>query len=162
MITTLRQDERSPSLQQMITRSIKNLKKKVTKASSKPPSTSSTTSEATTQATTTPSSAGTSPSTPPVADSDIEAIKTYNDYITVYGKIVNHYLDSYKAKMDEYGLADEATFQSMKEGIDQGVQQQKDAYGSMGTKKLMGKEELVKFLKEYRDELQTFVDSIGQ
>lgn len=104
----------------------------------------------------------TKPSTGPVTDADIEAIKTYNDYITVYGKIVNHYLDSYKAKMDEYGLADEATFQSMKEGIDQSVQQQKDAYGSMGTKKLMGKEELVKFLKEYRDELQTFVDSIGQ
>lgn len=82
--------------------------------------------------------------------------------MTIYGKIVNHYLDSYKAKMDEYGLADEATFQSMKEGIDQGVQQQKEAYGSMGTKKLMGKEELVKFLKEYRDELKKAVDSIGQ
>lgn len=119
--------------------------------SSQSSSTSSTSSQSSTQ-----------PSTGPVTDADIEAIKTYNDYIEIYGKIANNYYDNAQKKLDEYGLSDDATFQSMKEGIDQGVQQQKDAYGSMGTKKLMGKEELVKFLKEYRDELQTFVDSIGQ
>lgn len=104
----------------------------------------------------------TQPSTGPVTDADIESIKTYNDYIEIYGKIVNNYYDNAQKKLDEYGLSDDATFQSMKEGIEQGIQEQKDAYGSMGNKKLMGKEDLVKFLKEYRDELQSFVDSIGQ
>lgn len=64
--------------------------------------------------------------------------------------------------MEEYGLSDEATYQSLKDGVEQGIQQQKDTYGSMGSNKIIAKDDLVKFLKEYRDELQTFVDSLGQ
>lgn len=103
-----------------------------------------------------------STSSEPVSDSEIESIKTYNDYLDVYGRIVNNYLDNYKAKMDEYGLADEATYAEMKKGVEEGVQQQKEAYGSMGNKKVVGKSDLVKFLKEYRDELQAFVDTVAQ
>lgn len=103
-----------------------------------------------------------STSSEPVSDSEIESIKTYNDYLDVYGRIVNNYLDNYKAKMDEYGLADEATYAEMKKGVEEGVQQQKEAYGSIGNKKVVGKSDLVKFLKEYRDELQAFVDTVAQ
>lgn len=100
-------------------------------------------------------------STGSVSNEEIERIETYNDYITVYGKIVNNYIDNYKAKMDEYGLGDDATYQSLKDGVDQGVQEQKNIYGAMGSQKIIGKSELVTFLKEYRDELQAVVDSLG-
>lgn len=97
-----------------------------------------------------------------ISDSEIESIQTYNDYITVYGKIVEAYIENYKAKMNEYAIVDETTFQSMKAGVEQSLKEQKKSFGNMGTKKVIGKENLVKFLKSYRDQLQTYVDNIGK
>ena len=96
-----------------------------------------------------------------VSDSEIESIQTYNDYITVYGKIVSAYIENYKTKMNEYAVVDETVFQSMKAGVEQGLNDQKKSFGKMGTKKIIGKENMVKYLKNYRDQLQSYVDNIG-
>lgn len=97
-----------------------------------------------------------------ISDSEIESIQTYNDYITVYGKIVNAYLENYKNKMNEYTVVDETVFQSIKSGVEQGLNDQKKSFGKMGTKKIIGKENMVQYLKSYRDQLQSYVDNIGK
>ena len=97
-----------------------------------------------------------------ISDSEIESIQTYNDYITVYGKIVNAYLENYKNKMNEYTVVDETVFQSVKAGVEQGLNDQKKSFGKMGTKKIIGKENMVQYLKSYRDQLQSYVDNIGK
>lgn len=64
--------------------------------------------------------------------------------------------------MAEYGLTDEATYIQIKEGVDKELQKQKDEYGSMGSSKILGKDTLVQFLKDYRNQLQELVNAIGQ
>lgn len=64
--------------------------------------------------------------------------------------------------MNEYAVVDETTFQSLKAGVEQSLKEQKKSFWKMGTKKVVGKENLVKFLKSYRDQLQSYVDNIGK
>lgn len=96
------------------------------------------------------------------SDATIESIKTYDDYMTMYEFIVNEYITNYEAAVEQYGLGDDSGYQTMRDQVTASVEQQKAQYGAMGNAKIIGKEELVTFLKEYRDELKTFTDQMAQ
>ncbi|MEW4355022.1 hypothetical protein AB1I63_09275 [Streptococcus pneumoniae] len=96
-----------------------------------------------------------------VSDSTIESIKTYQDYLTIYEYIVNNYITNYEAIVSRQGLGNAAAYQAMRDGVVESVEQQKKQYGILGKAPLVGKSELVKFLKDYRDELQKMVDEMA-
>ena len=132
----------------------------VTEESSTSSSISSTSSSiSTAESTTAESSTTVVSSFNPVDTSDatIESIATYDDYLTMYQLIVNEYLSNYEAAMAQYGLTDATTFQSMRDGVEEGIAQQKQAYGAMRKSHIVGKSDLVQFLKDYRDELDAYV-----
>ena len=122
-------------------------------------SSSTSSSSSTAESTTTESSTTVVSSFNPVDTSDatIESIATYDDYLTMYQLIVNEYLSNYEAAMAQYGLTDATTFQSMRDGVEEGIAQQKQAYGAMRKSLIVGKSDLVQFLKDYRDELDAYV-----
>ena len=122
-------------------------------------SSSTSSSSSTAESTTAESSTTVVSSFNPVDTSDatIESIATYDDYLTMYQLIVNEYLSNYEAAMAQYGLTDATTFQSMRDGVEEGIAQQKQAYGAMRKSPIVGKSDLVQFLKDYRDELNSYV-----
>ncbi|MGF0047736.1 hypothetical protein ACQRD4_06700 [Streptococcus hyointestinalis] len=122
-------------------------------------SSSTSSSSSTAESTTAESSTTVVSSFNPVDTSDatIESIATYDDYLTMYQLIVNEYLSNYEAAMAQYGLTDATTFQSMRDGVEEGIAQQKQAYGAMRKSPIVGKSDLVQFLKDYRDELNAYV-----
>lgn len=122
-------------------------------------SSSTSSSSSTAESTTTESSTTVVSSFNPVDTSDatIESIATYDDYLTMYQLIVNEYLSNYEAAMAQYGLTDATTFKSMRDGVEEGIAQQKQAYGAMRKSPIVGKSDLVQFLKDYRDELDAYV-----
>ncbi|MEY8435050.1 hypothetical protein AALA56_04320 [Streptococcus hyointestinalis] len=122
-------------------------------------SSSTSSSSSTAESTTAESSTTVVSSFNPVDTSDatIESIATYDDYLTMYQLIVNEYLSNYEAAMAQYGLTDATTFQSMRDGVEEGIAQQKQAYGAMRRSPIVGKSDLVQFLKDYRDELNAYV-----
>jgi hypothetical protein len=95
-----------------------------------------------------------------VSDETIGSINTYNDYLAMYWKIVEDYFANYEDAIKDTVLWDEATFTEMRESYEESYQSQKDMYGSMGDMPLVGKDDLVKFLIDYRDNLAEFTDSI--
>ena len=122
-------------------------------------SSSTSSSSSTAESTTAESSTTVVSSFNPVDTSDatIESIATYDDYLTMYQLIVNEYLSNYEAAMAQYGLTDATTLQSMRDGVEEGIAQQKQAYGAMRKSPIVGKSDLVQFLKDYRDELNAYV-----
>lgn len=95
------------------------------------------------------------------SDATIESIVTYGDYLDMYELIVNEYVSNYEAAVAQYGLADVTAFQGMRDQITATIEQQKAQYGSMKDMKIVGKEKLVQYLKEYRDQLKGFTDQMA-
>jgi hypothetical protein len=95
-----------------------------------------------------------------VSDETIGSINTYNDYLAMYWKIVEDYFANYEDAIRDTVLWDEATFTEMKKSYEESYESQKDMYGSMGDMPLVGKDDLVEFLIEYRDSLAKATDSI--
>ena len=97
-----------------------------------------------------------------VSDKTIESIKTYGDYLAMYKAIIDDYWANYESVIKGTILYDEASFQEMKDGLDEGFKEQEELYGSMKNKRLVGKSDLVQYLKDYRDGLKEYVDSIEE
>lgn len=95
-----------------------------------------------------------------VSDKTIESIKTYGDYLTMYKKIIDDYFANYEEAVKGTALYDKSTFQSMKDEMDKSFEEQEKEYGSMKKKKIIGKESLVEFLKDYRDSLKSYTDAL--
>lgn len=96
-----------------------------------------------------------------VSDATIESIKTYNDYLTMYEFIVKDYVTNYENAIQQYGIDDPTTYQEIRQEVEDSVAEQKKEYGLLGHAPLMGKEGLVQFLKDYRDELKTYTDQMA-
>lgn len=94
-----------------------------------------------------------------VSDTTIESIKTYGDYLTMYKMIIDDYFSNYERVIKDTVLYDETSFQKMKDQMNESFKQQEEQYGVMKNAPLVGKDDLVKYLKEYRDSLQTMVDT---
>ena len=97
-----------------------------------------------------------------VSDETIKSIKTYEDYLVMYQKIIENYFADYEAIVKDTVLYDEEIFAQMKAGYDEGFESQKEMYGSMGNARLVGKKSLVEFLISYRDGLKEYTDSIEE
>lgn len=94
-----------------------------------------------------------------VSDESIESIVTYGDYLIMYKMIVEDYIAKYEAVVKDTLLYDEDAFQQMKDEMDESFEEQEEEYGEIKDQKIIGKESLVEFLKEYRDSLQEVVDT---
>ncbi|MFU2206037.1 hypothetical protein [Streptococcus pluranimalium] len=95
------------------------------------------------------------------SDATIESIVTYANYLDMYELIVNEYITNYEAAVKQYGVGGDPSYQTMKEEVTATIEQQKQQYGPMKNTPIVGKEELVQFLKNYRDELKTYTDNIA-
>lgn len=96
-----------------------------------------------------------------VSDETIESIKTYEDYLTMYQKIIDDYYAQYEAVVQGTPLYSPEAFESLKQGIEQGMEQQKRQYGKLKDAPIVGKTDLVTFLKNFRDGLKEQVDNMS-
>ena len=95
------------------------------------------------------------------SDATIESISTYNDYLTMYSKIVDEYLTNYQNAVAGTVLDDANTIEQMKQETLKSLEEQKKEYGAMGNTKIIGKDSLVEFLKNYRNGLKEYTDNIS-
>ena len=95
------------------------------------------------------------------SDATIRSISTYNDYITMYSKIVDEYLTNYQNAVAGTVLDDANTIEQMKQESLKSLEEQKKEYGAMGNTKIIGKDSLVEFLKNYRNGLKEYTDNIS-
>lgn len=95
------------------------------------------------------------------SDTTIESISTYNDYLTMYSKIVDEYLTNYQNAVAGTVLDDANTIEQMKQESLKSLEEQKKEYGPMGNTKIVGKDSLVEFLKNYRNGLKEYTDNFS-
>ncbi|MCQ9276482.1 hypothetical protein [Streptococcus suis] len=95
------------------------------------------------------------------SDATIESIKTYSDYMKMYEFIVNEYITNYENMVSQYGLGDATMYQSVRDTVSQSVEQQKKQYGPLGNAAIVGRAEIITFLKEYRDGLQQQIEQMS-
>lgn len=95
------------------------------------------------------------------SDTTIESISTYNDYLTMYSKIVDEYLTNYQNAVAGTVLDDANTIEQMKQESLKSLEEQKKEYGPMGNTKIVGKDSLVEFLKNYCNGLKEYTDNIS-
>ena len=95
------------------------------------------------------------------SDATIESIATYENYLDMYELIVNEYIANYEVAIKQYGVGDDSSYQTIKEEVTASVEEQKEQYGPMKSAPIIGKEDLVQFLKDYRDELKTYTDNLA-
>lgn len=144
----------------------KNISGGVTSKSSSSSTTSSSSSSSTTSSSSTISSSSSSVSSSnfnpqDTSDATIRSISTYNDYITMYSKIVDEYLTNLQNAVAGTVLDDANTIEQMKQETLKSLEEQKKEYGAMGNTKIIGKDSLVEFLKNYRNGLKEYTDNIS-
>lgn len=96
-----------------------------------------------------------------VSDETIESIKTYEDYLTMYEKITQDYYDQSEAVLTQKGIADRSSFEALKTSTSQALEEQKKQYGPLKKAPIQGKDEIIQMLKDYRDELKSYVDILA-
>ena len=97
-----------------------------------------------------------------VSDESIESIETYGDYLIMYEMIIDDYYSNLEDTLKGTILYDEATFKQMRDELDEEFAKQEEEYGEMKDMKIVGKESLVQFLKDYRDSLQEVVNTYDE
>ncbi|URZ88118.1 hypothetical protein [Floricoccus penangensis] len=97
-----------------------------------------------------------------VSNKTIESIRTYNDYLAMYYAIIQDYLANYEEAIKDTALYSPDSMEDMKKQYETAYEEQKKEYASMGNKKLVGKNDLVKFLKDYRDGLKEMTNSVKE
>ena len=132
-----------------------------TTSSSSSSSSSSTTSSSSTISSSSSSVSSSNFNPQDTSDATIESISTYNDYITMYSKIVDEYLTNYQNAVAGTVLDDANTIEQMKQETLKSLEEQKKEYGAMGNTKIIGKDSLVEFLKNYRNGLKEYTDNIS-
>ena len=93
-----------------------------------------------------------------VSDTTIESIKTYEDYLTMFQKIVDNYYTEADQAFKGTALEDSASIQELKDSTKKEIEEQKKQYGPLKTAPIQGQEEIIQFLKDYRDNLHQQVE----
>ena len=93
-----------------------------------------------------------------VSDTTIESIKTYEDYLTMFQKIVDNYYTEADQAFKGTALEDSASIQELKDSTKKEIEEQKKQYGPLKKAPIQGKEEIIQFLKDYRDNLHEQVE----
>ena len=93
-----------------------------------------------------------------VSDTTIESIKTYEDYLTMFQKIVDNYYTEADQAFKGTALEDSASIQELKDSTKKEIEEQKKQYGPLKKAPIQGKEKIIQFLKDYRDNLHQQVE----
>ena len=93
-----------------------------------------------------------------VSDTTIESIKTYEDYLTMFQKIVDNYYTEADQAFKGTALEDSASIQELKDSTKKEIEEQKKQYGPLKKAPIQGNEEIIQFLKDYRDNLHQQVE----
>ena len=95
------------------------------------------------------------------SDTTIESIVTYSDYLDMYEFIINEYITNYETIVKQFDLGDDSSYQEMRKQVTESIEKEKEKYGPMKKSKIIGKSDLVQFLKDYRDNLKDVTDQIA-
>ena len=93
-----------------------------------------------------------------VSDTTIESIKTYEDYLIMNEKIIDNYYTEADEAFKGTVLEDSAAIQELKDSTKKEVEDLKKQYGPLKKAPIQGKEEVIKTLKDYRDNLHEQVE----
>lgn len=93
-----------------------------------------------------------------VSDTTIESIKTYEDYLIMNEKIIDNYYTEADEAFKGTVLEDSAAIQELKDRTKKEMEDLKKQYGPLKKAPIQGKEEVIKTLKDYRDNLHEQVE----
>ena len=93
-----------------------------------------------------------------VSDATIESIKTYEDYLIMNEKIIENYYTEADEAFKGTVLEDSAAIQELKDSTKKEMEDLKKQYGPLKKAPIQGKEEVIKVLKDYRDNLHEQVE----
>ena len=93
-----------------------------------------------------------------VSDATIESIKTYEDYLIMNEKIIDNYYTEADEAFKGTVLEDSAAIQEQKDSTKKEMEDLKKQYGPLKKAPIQGKEEVIKTLKDYRDNLHEQVE----
>ena len=93
-----------------------------------------------------------------VSDATIESIKTYEDYLIMNEKIIDNYYTEADEAFKGTVLEDSAAIQELKDSTKKEMEDLKKHYGPLKKAPIQGKEEVIKTLKDYRDNLHEQVE----
>lgn len=93
-----------------------------------------------------------------VSDATIESIKTYEDYLIMNEKIIDNYYTEADEAFKGTVLEDSAAVQEQKDSTKKEMEDLKKQYGPLKKAPIQGKEEVIKALKDYRDNLHEQVE----
>ena len=93
-----------------------------------------------------------------VSDATIESIKTYEDYLIMNEKIIDNYYTEADEAFKGTVLEDSAAIQELKDRTKKEMEDLKKQYGPLKKAPIQGKEEVIKTLKDYRDNLHEQVE----
>ena len=93
-----------------------------------------------------------------VSDTTIESIKIYEDYLIMNEKIIDNYYTEADEAFKGTVLEDSAAIQELKDSTKKEMEDLKKQYGPLKKAPIQGKEEVIKTLKDYRDNLHEQVE----
>ena len=93
-----------------------------------------------------------------VSDTTIESIKTYEDYLIMNEKIIDNYYTEADEAFKGTVLEDSAAIQELKDRTKKEMEDLKKQQGPLKKAPIQGKEEVIKTLKDYRDNLHEQVE----
>ena len=93
-----------------------------------------------------------------VSDTTIESIKTYEDYLIMNEKIIDNYYTEADEAFKGTVLEHSAAIQELKDSTKKEMEDLKKQYGPLKKAPIQGKEEVIKTLKDYRDNLHEQVE----
>ena len=93
-----------------------------------------------------------------VSDTTIESIKTYEDYLIMNEKIIDNYYTEADEAFKGTVLEDSAAIQELKDSTKKEMEDLKKQYGPLKKAPIQGREEVIKTLKDYRDNLHEQVE----
>jgi hypothetical protein len=93
-----------------------------------------------------------------VSDTTIESIKTYEDYLIMNEKIIDNYYTEADEAFKGTVLEDSAAIQELKDSTKKEMEDLKKQYVPLKKAPIQGKEEVIKTLKDYRDNLHEQVE----
>lgn len=93
-----------------------------------------------------------------VSNTTIESIKTYEDYLIMNEKIIDNYYTEADEAFKGTVLEDSAAIQELKDSTKKEMEDLKKQYGPLKKAPIQGKEEVIKTLKDYRDNLHEQVE----
>ena len=93
-----------------------------------------------------------------VSDTTNESIKTYEDYLIMNEKIIDNYYTEADEAFKGTVLEDSAAIQELKDSTKKEMEDLKKQYGPLKKAPIQGKEEVIKTLKDYRDNLHEQVE----